>query len=86
MAKCVLVCGAGSIGRRHIAKLLQLGAEVSVWPARSELLVDVTKDFPVQVCTDLADGILAADAVVVATATDQDVPVAMAALKAGFVF
>ena len=83
MGKRVLVCGAGSIGRRHIGNLLQLGAEVLVWRARSELLVDITRDFPVQACTDLDSGIAAVEAVVVATATDEHVAIATAALKAG---
>ena len=82
MTKRVLVCGAGSIGRRHIANLLQLGAKVSVWRARSEMIAEITRDFPVQVCTDLPNAITAAEAVVVATATDQHVSIATATLKA----
>jgi predicted dehydrogenase len=81
--KRVLVCGAGSIGRRHIANLLQLGAEVSVWRARSELLNDITRDFSVKIFIDLSDAIAAVDGVVVATATDQHVAIASEALKAG---
>src|SRR3989338_3546579 len=81
MGKRVLVCGAGSIGRRHIANLLRLGAEVSVWRARSELLDEIARDFPVQVCTDLPNAIAEAEAVVVATATDQHVAIAANALK-----
>ena len=77
------ICGAGSIGKRHIANLLQLGAEVWVWRSRSELLAEIANDFPVQVCTDLHSAIAAAEAVVVATATDQHVAIAVAALKAG---
>jgi predicted dehydrogenase len=83
MGKRVLVCGAGSIGRRHIANLLTLGAEVSVWRARSELIGEITHDFPVKVFADLSSAISAAEAVVVATATDQHVAIATAALKAG---
>jgi predicted dehydrogenase len=82
MTKRVLVCGAGSIGRRHIANLLQLGAEVSVWRARSEMIAEITRDFPVQTFTDLNNAIAAAEAVVVATATDQHVAIATATLKA----
>ena len=83
MGKRVLVCGAGSIGRRHIANLLQLGAEVSVWRARTELLAEVAHDFPVQVCSNLTNAISRAEAVVVATATDKHVAIAAEALKAG---
>jgi predicted dehydrogenase len=82
MAKQVLVCGAGSIGRRHIANLLRLGAEVYVWRARRELLDDIARDFPVKVCTDLPNAIADVDAVVVATATDQHVAIAAETLKA----
>ena len=83
MGKRVLVCGAGSIGRRHIANLLQLGAEVSVWRVRSDLLAEIARDFPVKICTDLETAIAEAEAVVVATATDQHVAIATAVLKAG---
>jgi predicted dehydrogenase len=79
----VLVCGAGSIGKRHIANLLQLGAKVSVWRKRSEMLDEVGREFPVQVCSDLSNAIAEAEAVVVATATDQHVAIAAEALEAG---
>ena len=81
--KSVLVCGAGSIGRRHIENLLQLGAKVSVWRARSELLDEINRDFPVKTFTELSDAIAMVDGVVVATATDQHVAIALEALKAG---
>lgn len=83
MGKRVLVCGAGSIGRRHIANLLRLGAEVSVWRVRSELLDEITREFPVQVYADLPDAIAEAEAVVVAAATDLHVSIAAEVLKAG---
>ncbi len=83
MGKRVLVCGTGSIGRRHIENLVQLGADVLVWRARSELLVEITRDYPVQACTDLDSGIATVEAVVVATATDEHVAIATATLKAG---
>lgn len=81
--KRVLVCGAGSIGRRHIVNLVQLGAEVSVWRARSEFLDDITRDFPVKAFIDLSEAIEVVDGVVVATATDRHVSIATEALKAG---
>jgi predicted dehydrogenase len=83
MSKRILVCGAGSIGRRHISNLLLLGAEVSVWRARSDLLFEIAHDFPVRTCLDLAQAIAEAEAVVVATATDQHVEIATEVLKAG---
>lgn len=82
MAKRVLVCGAGSIGRRHIANLLQLGAEVLVWRTRVYLLAEIARDFPVRTYTDLSAAIAEADAVVVATATDQHLAFAIKVLKA----
>jgi predicted dehydrogenase len=81
-AKSVLVCGAGSIGRRHIGNLLQLGAEVLVWRTRAHLLSEIARDFPVRTYTDLSVAIAKADAVVVATATDQHVVFATEVLKA----
>jgi len=83
MGKRVLVCGGGSIGRRHIANLLRLGADVSVWRVRSELLAEIACDFPVKVCADLTSAIAGAEAVVVAVATDQHLAIAAEVLKAG---
>ncbi len=81
--KHVLVCGAGSIGKRHIANLLKLGALVSVWRSRRELLEEITRDYPVRPCEDLSTAIREADAVVVATATDQHIGIAVKTLEAG---
>lgn len=82
VAKFVLVCGTGSIGKRHIANLLKLGAEVLVWRARGHLLADIARDFPVRTHTDVSAAIAEADAVVVATATDQHLVLAAEVLKA----
>lgn len=79
--KKVLVCGAGSIGKRHIANLLCLGAEVSVWRTRSSLLSEIACEFPVQTYVDLSKAIQLAEAVVVATATDQHVDIATEVLQ-----
>ncbi len=81
-AKRVLVCGAGSIGKRHIANLLKLGAEVLVWRTRVHLLAEIAREFPVRTYADLQAAIAEADAVVVATATDQHMVFATAVLKA----
>lgn len=83
MGKRVLVCGAGSIGRRHIANLLGLGAEVSVWRARGDILAEIAHEFPVKTFASLPNAIAGAEAVVVATATDQHVAIAAEALKTG---
>lgn len=79
----VLVCGTGSIGRRHITNLLYLGAEVAVWRARLNILEEVAQEFGVRTFRDLAEGIAESEAVVVATATDQHAPIAKQALEAG---
>lgn len=81
--KKVLVCGAGSIGKRHIANLLRLGAEVAVWRTRSSLLSEIRHEFPVQTYVDLSKAIREVEAVVVATATDQHVDIATKVLEAG---
>ena len=70
MGKRVLVCEAGSIGRRHIANLLQLGLKVSVWRTRGELLTEFANYSLVQVCINLLNAISRAEVVVVVTASD----------------
>ena len=80
--KRVLVCGAGSIGRRHIANLLKLGADVSVWRAREDLLAELSQEFPVKTFAKLTTAIAQAEAVVVATATDEHVIIAKEVLEA----
>ena len=45
MCMRVLACGVGSICRRHIANLLKLEAEVSVWRVRNELLDEIARNF-----------------------------------------
>ena len=55
-----LVCGAGSIGKRHISNLLNLGADVSVWRSQKDLLDKITHDYPVHHSKELAMGIFAA--------------------------
>ncbi|MBU1012560.1 MAG: Gfo/Idh/MocA family oxidoreductase [Bacteroidetes bacterium] len=83
MAKRILVCGAGSIGKRHIANLIQLGAEVTVWRSQVHLLKAIHDEFNVEVNENLDDAIEKADAVVIATATDNHIPIAITALQAG---
>jgi predicted dehydrogenase len=79
----VLVCGGGSIGRRHIANLAALGAEVSVWRARAHLVDALAAELGARAYTDVDAAIAEADAVVVATATDQHVPLALKTLERG---
>lgn len=83
MAKHVLVCGAGSIGKRHIANLLQLGARVSVWRSQTHLLKSIRDEFDVDIYEDLDEAIKKTDGVIVATATDTHIPIAIKVLHAG---
>jgi predicted dehydrogenase len=79
----VVVCGAGSIGTRHIRNLLELGASVSAWRSRAERAPELASALGIRVHTDLDDAIASADAVVVATATNHHMQIAMAAAQAG---
>jgi len=83
MDKRVLVCGAGSIGKRHIANLLQLGAKVTVWRSQIHLLRSIRDEFNVEINENLNDAIDKADSVVIATATDNHIPIAIKVLQAG---
>lgn len=74
----VLVVGTGSIGRRHIANLLNLGVQVSSYSYRGTSVIGAD---PV---TDLAAALQSDfDAVVVANKTDQHLDVAIRAAHAG---
>lgn len=79
----VLVCGAGSIGQRHAGNLTQLGAEVMLWRKRLDLLEETACALRATPCRDLQSGLEAADAVIVATATNEHIPVALMAAGAG---
>src|SRR5262245_11890925 len=79
----VLVCGAGSIGRRHIANLSALGATVTAWRKRSDQADALAREFGIIVYPDLIAAIADADAVVVATDTDRHMEPALAAARAG---
>jgi predicted dehydrogenase len=78
-----MVCGAGSVGRRHVMNLQRLGADVSLWRARPDLGADTAAELGVEAVTHLEHGLASAEAVVVATATDQHMPIALAAAAAG---
>lgn len=74
----VLVVGTGSVGRRHIANLLNLGVQVSSYSYRGTSVIGAD---PV---TDLAAALQSDfDAVVVANKTDQHLDVAIRAAHAG---
>ena len=77
----VLVVGTGSIGKRHIGNLLELGAEVQAFSYRPDAQ---TLDPRVTRVPDLAAALASdVDAVVVANRTDQHMDVALQAARAG---
>ncbi len=74
----VLVVGAGSIGRRHIANLLNLGVEVSCYSYRGGSV------YGAEPVTDLQAALQSDfDAVVIANKTDQHMDVAIRAAYEG---
>lgn len=79
----VLVCGAGSIGMRHIKNLHGFGVKVSVWRSRQELLDQLKNDFSVGVYSSIDEGIECSDAVVIATVTSKHLDIAFKAAKMG---
>ncbi len=84
----VLVVGTGSIGKRHIANLLALGARVSAFSYRAaagaEAPASVFDDPRVQRAPDLAQALTGdVDAVVVANRTDLHLDVALQAARLG---
>jgi predicted dehydrogenase len=79
MAPKVLVCGAGSIGRRHIRNLQALGATPILWRARPELIDAARREFGIVCDADRGALLRDADAVVVATAPDSHMEIALEA-------
>lgn len=79
----VLVCGAGSIGRRHIANLQSLGADVVAWRWRAELADELASELSVPVETDLDAAIARVNAVVIGTEPSQHLLIAARAAEAG---
>ena len=79
----VAVLGAGSAGRRHIANLKELGANVSAWRERRDCAAALAKEFGIEVHESAEEAINDSDAVVVATATDRHLVHALTAAKVG---
>jgi predicted dehydrogenase len=78
--KNILVCGYGSIGRKHALNLKTLGASVHVWRKRDktdDIIADGFTPAP-----DLDSAIAACDAVIIATATDEHIDIALRAARA----
>lgn len=79
----VLVVGTGSIGSRHIANLLTLGADVLTYSYRREPRSEPWRD-DVRAFDRLEDALAAEpDAIVVANRTDQHVDVALLGAQEG---
>ncbi|MCT4655437.1 MAG: Gfo/Idh/MocA family oxidoreductase [Cohaesibacter sp.] len=68
----ILVCGYGSIGKKHTANLKKMGAEIRVWRQRKEAAADILADGYV-FQENLEQGIDWCDGVVIATTTNQHI-------------
>lgn len=80
----VLVVGSGSVGRRHIANLVMLGAEVSSYRYRQELAGQMAEELRITSFPSLEAAFDAKpDAVVVANRTDLHMAVALEAARRG---
>jgi len=79
----VLVCGAGSVGMRHINNLVTLGVKVSVWRNRVELVKKLKDELNLEVFLSLDEALKQADAVVIATNTNTHLDLALKAAKMG---
>lgn len=78
---CVLVCGAGSIGQRHIQNLKDLGVNVIVWRARKDKINELADKYKIAVFSDLNEAINVCDAVVIATETHRHMEIALNAAQ-----
>lgn len=79
----VLVCGAGSIGIRHITNLVDLNVNVFVWRNRKAKLTELEALYNVTAFADIDTAIKAADAVVIATETSTHLDIAFKAANQG---
>ncbi len=79
----VLVCGAGSIGKRHIKNLKFIGENVIAWRSRSNLIGKLKKELRIKVFENLDKALKSSKAVVIATSTDNHLSIALKALKLG---
>ena len=73
----ILVCGAGSIGQRHIKNLQNLNINVSAWRSRKELVKELSDQYKINVYTDFDCALERVDAVVVATNTNKHIDIAV---------
>jgi predicted dehydrogenase len=72
----ILVCGAGSIGIRHIENLKKIGVTVLAWRNRKELAKKLSEQYKIRVYTCIDKAINNADGVVVATTTNTHIEIA----------
>lgn len=73
----ILVCGAGSIGQRHIKNLLQLGETVLAWRERTNLASNLASKFNIKVFTNIDEAIENSDGVVVSVSTNKHIDFAL---------
>lgn len=79
----ILVCGAGSIGTRHIRNIRLLGHEVLVWRFNERIMAEFEKDTDVIFCSHIEEAMDDSDAVVIATSTDSHIEIASLAVQKG---
>mgnify|MGYP001230272922 CR=1 FL=1 len=80
--KKFLVCGAGSIGTRHIQNLLKLKQDVYIWREQKYKSKQINKIFPkIKVFSSLEKGIKYSDAVIIANSTHNHIAVLKKAIK-----
>jgi len=77
----ILVCGAGSIGKRHIENLQKIGVTVSAWRSRRNLVDELSDTYGIEVYTSIDAAIKSADGVIVATTTDTHIEIATKVIK-----
>jgi predicted dehydrogenase len=77
----ILVCGYGSIGKRHASNLLEMGLKVLVWRSRLDLREEINNHSGLEVVKNLSHAISIVDGVVIATATDKHMEIAIEVLK-----
>lgn len=77
----ILVCGAGSIGKRHIENLIIFNQKVIVWRERKEKNNEILKKYKIPVTNDLESAIKDSDAIIIANATDKHLKIINKAIK-----
>lgn len=76
----ILICGYGSIGKKHSNNLKELNADIKIWRQRSDQGTAIEKDgFVFEPSLD--EGLAWCDGVVIATATDQHIFIAQKAAQ-----